>query len=53
MKTLDAIKRITKRNVGRMNFLSFSNLASTEWSERYRVMRKGGRKLAKYLELTK
>jgi hypothetical protein len=53
MNRLDAIKRITKSSFKRMNFLSFSNLASTEWSERYRVMRKGGRKLAKYLELTK
>jgi hypothetical protein len=53
MDRFDAIKRATKRNFKRINFLSFPNLTSMEWSERYRAMRKGGRKLAKYLELTK
>jgi hypothetical protein len=53
MTRLDATKSITKRSFGRKNFFKVSNFVSTALSERYREMKKRGRKLMKYLEVIK
>jgi hypothetical protein len=53
MTRLDVIKRIVKRNLNLNNLLNPSNLTSMVLSERKRVIKKRGRKMIKYLEVTK
>jgi len=53
MVRLDAIKRIVKRSLRLRNLFKFSNLNSIELSERYMDIRKRGKKLMKYREVTK
>jgi hypothetical protein len=53
MVRLDAIKRIVKRSLNLNNLLNLSNLTSMVFSEKKRVIKNSGRKLTKYLEVTK
>jgi hypothetical protein len=53
MIRLDVIKRMTKRSLNFKNLLNLSNLASMASRERKRVMKKRGKKLIKYREVTK
>ena len=50
---MDAIKRIKKRNFRLINFLKILNFASIASRDKKRAMKKRGRKLRKYLEVTK
>jgi hypothetical protein len=53
MTTFEAIRRMTNRDLKLAHLLNFSNLISTASRERYKEIRKRGRKLMKYFELTK
>jgi hypothetical protein len=53
MTRFDAVKRKRKRGVRRNTLFNLGNLISSVSSERKRIIKKTGRKVIKYLEVTK
>ncbi|MDP2961104.1 MAG: hypothetical protein Q8N71_06735 [candidate division Zixibacteria bacterium] len=53
MIILDAIKSMTKKSLNRIILFNLSNLTSMALSDRYKEIKKRGRKQMKYLEVTK
>jgi hypothetical protein len=48
---LEAMKRMRNRSLGRTNLFNLSNLNSIASRDKYKMMKKRGRKLIKYLEV--